>query len=382
VGLQEGCKAGVRMEERGSRAGVYGTQTRRKIRLVISGVVILLLIAFGRRIYSNSAHTFSGLQSGDALALLGVQRARTCPEKLLARYGKDRFNLPFQSNMKNIKFAPGLSVEDAHFCNPSLSLDKAAVLIESRPDPYMIPHLLHFIQQVGDDWPFIIYHSKYNEEMRRGSRSLKKYIDSGKIQLHRINLVFRDHDSVSVFLTHRAIYDNLAPAKHLFLFQLDSTICANSRSKLEDYFQYDFIGAPISNKVVNGDLPRYNGGFSLRNRLAFLDIIETVPEFQTKGGGNPFTYEDQWFSHEFHKSDRYRLPSNAEASEFSVETLYHPTPFGVHRPQDLVVMSCNEEQRRHLIDVWCPDMYAMTPKTGPETFRCRNNQRLPECQAN
>ncbi|ORY86141.1 hypothetical protein BCR37DRAFT_385625 [Protomyces lactucae-debilis] len=281
--------------------------------------------------------------------------------------------------MKNIKFARGRPVDDAHFCNPTLSKEKVAVLVESRSDPYMIPSLLHFIKQLGDDWPFVIYHSKHNEDMLRSSRVLKRHIDSGKIQLHRLNLVFNDHDSVSVFLTHRAFYDNLAPAKHLFLFQLDSTICSNSQSKLEDFFHFAFIGAPISTLLSSGDITRYNGGFSLRDRDAFLEIIETVPEFQSKYSGNPFIFEDQWFSQEFHKANKYILPTEDEAAQFAVESVYHPTPFGVHRPQIMVSATANDEQKRHLIDVWCPDMYAMTPLTGPETFKCRNNRQLPEC---
>jgi len=59
----------------------------------------------------------------------------------------------------------------------------------------------------------------------------------------------------------------LAPAEHIFIFQSDSMICANAARSVEDYFEYDFVGALLSRKG-------YNGGFSLRKRSSILRVLE------------------------------------------------------------------------------------------------------------
>lgn len=40
---------------------------------------------------------------------------------------------------------------------------------------------------------------------------------------------------------------------------------------MEDFLQYDFIGAPIDPKLGFGE--GFNGGLSLRNRSMMLDIV-------------------------------------------------------------------------------------------------------------
>lgn len=96
-------------------------------------------------------------------------------------------------------------------------------------------------------------------------------------------LFFPNWDSVSDFLTTPWLWNDLAPADHVLIFQSDSVLCANSVRSVEDFFEYDYVGAPIAPELGVG----YNGGLSLRKRSTMLRVLE---EFQW--GGGP---EDQWY---------------------------------------------------------------------------------------
>lgn len=79
----------------------------------------------------------------------------------------------------------------------------------------------------------------------------------------------------------------MAPAEHVLLFQADSILCANAAHSVEDFFQYDFIGAPIAERLGKG----FNGGLSLRRR-PLIEAITREWDWDTDPGS---WYEDQWF---------------------------------------------------------------------------------------
>lgn len=63
-------------------------------------------------------------------------------------------------------------------------------------------------------------------------------------------------------------------------------LCANAARSVDDFLEYDFIGAPIDPQVGRG----YNGGLSMRRRSTILRVLE---EFQYVA--DPNAGEDQWF---------------------------------------------------------------------------------------
>lgn len=81
---------------------------------------------------------------------------------------------------------------------------------------------------------------------------------------------FTNRLDVSGFLTKAWVWEQLAPAGHVLIFQSDSILCSNSLLKVDDFLQYDFVGAPIDPAYGEG----FNGGLSLRNRSMVLDIIQ------------------------------------------------------------------------------------------------------------
>jgi hypothetical protein len=163
--------------------------------------------------------------------------------------------------------------------------DKVAVIIETRQSGSIIPLVLHFASVLGPDWPVLIYTPPENFGSFHTSHALLRYIKAGRIVVRPLadGVYFPNWDSVSEFITGKWIWEDLAPAEHVLIFQADSILCANSVRSVEDFFEWDFIGAPIKPELGIG----YNGGLSLRKRSTMLRVLD---EFDWKR--DP---EDQWF---------------------------------------------------------------------------------------
>jgi hypothetical protein len=113
--------------------------------------------------------------------------------------------------------------------------------------------------------------------------------------------------------------------EHILVFQHDSFVL---RSGIEEFLQYDYIGAPWY--WVYGDYrdKRYkdlkdfqkggNGGFSLRKKSAMIKLIEENPR--------DYEYEDMFFSNALQKD----IPLDVK-KRFAVESMFYPDPLGVHQ---------------------------------------------------
>lgn len=70
-------------------------------------------------------------------------------------------------------------------------------------------------------------------------------------------------------------------------------LCANAARSVDDYFQYDFVGAPIAAGLGKG----YNGGLSLRKRSTIMKVLEEWDWEKTKT--KEVRFEDQWYYDRF-----------------------------------------------------------------------------------
>jgi hypothetical protein len=123
------------------------------------------------------------------------------------------------------------------------------------------------------------------------SAALARYLKSKTIQIRTLpqTVLFTNSDSVNKFMTEKWLWENLAPAEHILIFQSDSMLCANAARSVEDFFEYDLVGAPIDSKLGRG----YNGGLSLRKRTSVLRVLSEWSWEETKTKDDRF--EDQWF---------------------------------------------------------------------------------------
>lgn len=216
-----------------------------------------------------------------------------------------------------------------------------AVIIESNIIPNLIPLMLHFATVLGPAWGMILFtlQDGWVEPM---SPAFQRFLGEGRIEVRFLptDTKFTNSASVSRFLTSPWLWEQVIEAPRMLLFQSDSILCSKSEGRVDDYFEYDLVGAPIAAQYGQG----YNGGLSIRNPRLFLNITQEV-DFVASG----HEFEDQFFYEELQKRGA-ALPSADVAKTFSVETIYYETPMGYHQPQ--------RWQSAHMDEVeeWCPEV--------------------------
>jgi len=103
--------------------------------------------------------------------------------------------------------------------------------------------------------------------------------------------------------------------ENILIIQHDSAIL---RHGIEDYFQYDFIGAPI--QWI--EFPAMNGGFSLRRKSAMINVIKNYHY-------NGLENEDLYFCNGLQQLNG-NLPTFKVAKSFSCETIFNLGSLGYH----------------------------------------------------
>ncbi len=150
---------------------------------------------------------------------------------------------------------------------------KVALLIENRPFPFLAPLMLHFMSVVPPDWRFRFMGSNESVESVNQSVAIRQQVTAGKLDLTYIpsNMSTASQELISRFLTNLWLYDTvLQPAEWLLVFQSDSILCANSRQNLNDFLEYDWVGAPWNPSGRFGG----NGGLSLRRVSSIIEILQ------------------------------------------------------------------------------------------------------------
>lgn len=254
---------------------------------------------------------------------------------------------------------PGLSLDLNH--RPTYSPPKkVAVIIEDRPLAKLAPLLLHFSSVLGPTWPVILFTTVGNG-VNSTSAPLRRAIDEGRISVQYLppDVRFTNQAQIAEFMTLPWLWQNLAPAEHVLTFQADSILCANSPLRVDDFLQYDFVGAPIDPTLGKGE--GYNGGLSLRNRSMMLDIVTKASWYSerrhAKDPREPSViFEDQWVYKKMTELPVYpdgrpgaRLPPIDIAKTFSVESIWYDTPLGYQQ------VGKWQDDEMDKVNQWCPE---------------------------
>jgi hypothetical protein len=182
--------------------------------------------------------------------------------------------------------------------------DKCAVIVETRNIPNLdiiIKNHMFYL----DGWGLIVVHWNNNEDY---ILDCLKDIEGVKLAKFEAN----SPDKYNRLLTGEAFW-NMIPAEKVLIFQSDSLML---RCCVEDYLNYDYIGAPWAHIIIQGG----NGGFSLRSKSACLEVIK-----EHKYDPSLYGNEDLYFSR-FIKN----IAPKHICQQFSVETIYFPKPIGIH----------------------------------------------------
>lgn len=192
----------------------------------------------------------------------------------------------------------------------------------------------------------------------------QRAVNEGRISLRSLplDIHFENHRAVSELLTIPWFWEQLAPAGHVLLFQADSILCANSDKRIDDFLEYDFVGAPIDVPAQgnSGHGEGLNGGLSLRNRTMILDIVSesswktemddgTISQEGCVTKKPCLKFEDQWFYHKMKEIPGSRLPTKEVAATFAVETVWYDRPLGYHQ-----VERWNADKMEQ-VAAWCPE---------------------------
>lgn len=193
-----------------------------------------------------------------------------------------------------------------------------AIIIEPRLHKALEYVLENFMENLSNNWDFIIFHGNLNKnyiiDILNSNFLLKENINRIKlINLNINNLTIKDYNDL---LVSKNLYKNI-PTEIFLIFQTDSIICKKNKDLINYFLKYDYIGAPWKDKTVG------NGGLSLRRKSKMLEIIDNCPYTNQP--------EDVYFGKACPEIFR-NIPSFENAKEFSVETVYNDKSFGVHKP--------------------------------------------------
>jgi hypothetical protein len=255
----------------------------------------------------------------------------------------DHVLLPNDAYNRMDKYLPDLDIEV-----PSIRLDhhsstynksKVALLMDNRKDPLLAPTMLHFISVVPPDWKFRFLGSPESVEYVNRSSAIRHQVAIGKLDLDLIpaNMSIAGQELLSQFMTNLWVYEVLLqPAEWLLVYQTDSkfcpvaeealvltrtgTICANSVDSVDNYLDYDWVGAPWDGNARYGG----NGGLSLRRVSSIIKVLKHQHRVNDTEG------EDVWLTDRLGHLPNYRTADGQTNTKFSAEQYWAEKPMGYH----------------------------------------------------
>lgn len=222
--------------------------------------------------------------------------------------------------------------------------EKVALIIESRPVHRLIRVVKQFMSIMKDDWEFQIWFSNQNEQFLRDSTEIQTLMRTGRLRMYPMGRDVFDIPWYNQLMMRNVTFWDFVGGKHMLIFQVDATLCPNSPKKIEDFLGFDYCGAPWRDPWY-GDAGG-NGGLSLRGRDATLKCARDWNGF----GANEDGYFTECVAHAEERGER-KICRREVAKTFSVETIYYPTPWGVHNAWRYL----SQEDTRAL-QQWCPEI--------------------------
>ena len=207
-----------------------------------------------------------------------------------------------------------------------------AVLIEYRCFPHLEFLIRNAMIKLGDKWSHTIVCGNLNYDfMMAMCANISPEITVIKTDYDNLN-----QSTYSVLLASKSFWEMFSGEK-ILLYQEDSCIF---KSNIDDFLQWDYIGAPFL-KTQN-DTPNCvgNGGLSLRTRQIMIDVIDRISMQDAIIGSSTIKYmrnngmtvcpEDVYFSKNMQDYGIGRVADWDSALAFSSETVHNGDSFGGH----------------------------------------------------
>lgn len=205
---------------------------------------------------------------------------------------------------------------------------KSIVLIEGRKH-HLLEASLRNLNHILKDWDIHVIHTLSN----------KNFVDEiiKKIGLKKVNKTCLQVekfgvDDFSTLLGTPNFWENIVTTDRILISQTDAWLCHNSSHKIEEFFIYDYVGAPwasninLSNPSESNVNLVGNCGLCLCKRLKVLEKVKKHPF-------SVFVQNTGTYAVDIYFSKIITNTAPAEiAKAFSVETIWYDRPIGVHKP--------------------------------------------------
>jgi hypothetical protein len=197
-----------------------------------------------------------------------------------------------------------------------------AIIIEPRQHKALPFVLENFLNNLSEDWSFIIFHGINNLEFIIDiiNDKLSKHIH--RIKLMNLNVNNLTINNYNNLLKYNKNFYHCIPTETFLIFQTDTILIKKYNHLINDFLHYDYVGAPWNHFPLNNNERVGNGGLSLRKKSKMIEIME-------KQGKSDYP-EDVYFS--CYDSIAIHKPSVNDAMFFSIEEIFSEMSFGCHKP--------------------------------------------------
>ena len=214
--------------------------------------------------------------------------------------------------------------------NPHVALE--SVLVEYRCFPHVEFLIRNIMLKLGARSSYTVICGNTNYVYMKNMCALI----SESIQVIRTDRDNLDQSTYSAFLA-TAEFWNLLGGKKILIYQEDSIIF---KSNIEDFLEWDYVGAPWPKDQNDNPHGVGNGGLSLRTRQCMLDVINRCDIRDTEYNSSTLKYmdesnmtvapEDVYFSLNMIRHNIGRVAPWETAYTFSSETQHNLDSFGGH----------------------------------------------------
>jgi hypothetical protein len=205
-----------------------------------------------------------------------------------------------------------------------------AVLIEFRCFPHLEFLIRNTMIKLGDKWSHTVVCSNLNYDfMITMCANISSEITVIKTDYDNLN-----QSTYNLMLASKVFWELFAGEK-ILLYQEDSCIF---KSNIDDFMQWDYIGAPWPNHQNDSLNGVGNGGFSLRTRQCMLDVIDKVSICDTKIETSTLEYmqnigiticlENVYFSKNMQDYIIGKVADWDSSYAFCTESIYNEDSFG------------------------------------------------------
>ena len=212
---------------------------------------------------------------------------------------------------------------------PNAKESRSVILVEGR-----CHHLLKLTLQNARErlphWKIHVVHCKENEDF------VHKIVNEigGEVQLTMLKLSNLKINQFSRLIASPYFWEHIVNTDRVLITQTDAWLCHDSTHRIEDYFVYDYVGAPWvqwrgSEPSTKENAMVGNCGLCLCKRTVLLETTQQYP------------YSDFVKETSSHAVDVYfgRYIVNTApaiiAKSFSVENVWYDRPLGVHKPYNM-----------------------------------------------